>query len=206
MLVIVDYGLGNLASIQNMLKKAKELSVITSDPSIIQKATKIILPGVGSFDTGMKNLRARNLENVLTEKVLHEKVPTLGICLGMQMFTNRSEEGTEKGLGWIDAEAIRFQLPEGKLKIPHMGWADLQLKKESFIFRGMEDEKRFYFVHSFHVRCNDPADVLATTHYGYDFDSAIAHENIVGVQFHPEKSHRFGLGVLKNFAQLESNA
>ena len=201
MLVIVDYGLGNLSSIQNMLKKAKVNSLISSDRNVIQQATKIILPGVGAFDSGMKNLRERNLESILNQKALVEKVPVLGICLGLQMFSLGSEEGSEKGLGWIDAQTIRFQLKDEKLKIPHMGWADISQKKENPVFNGMTGEMRFYFVHSFHVRCNDPADVLATAWHGYDFDCAVAHENIVGVQFHPEKSHRFGLAVLKNFAE-----
>ena len=204
MIAIVNIGMGNLGSILNMLEKIKVKSIISSDVNDILKAEKIILPGVGSFDNAMKNLTDMNLVPLLNERVLKDKIPILGICLGIQLFTRQSEEGILPGLGWIDAATARFRFDgeNAKLKVPHMGWNTVKPKHDSSLFSGLLQEPRFYFVHSYHIVCNNDQDVLATTHYGYDFVSSIESGNIYGTQFHPEKSHRFGMKVLKNFAEI----
>lgn len=202
MLIIVDYGLGNLGSIKNMLKKIGVESEITSDSEKISTASKLILPGVGAFDNGMTNLKEAGLIDVLNKKVLDEKTPILGICLGMQLMTNSSEEGSEKGLGWINAETKKFDFSgtEKKYPVPHMGWEYVKPKKASRLFENMYEEPRFYFVHSYFVSVNNPEDALLETNYGFDYVSGFEKGNIVGVQFHPEKSHKFGMVLLKNFA------
>ena len=204
MIVIVDYGMGNLGSIQNMLKRIRADALISSDISEIEKADKLILPGVGSFDNAMKNLNNLGLTRILNKKVIKDKTPTLGICLGIQLFTERSEEGNLPGLGWIDAETIRFRFDKNQtnLKIPHMRWNTVKIRQESFLFKDMHKDARFYFVHSYHVVCNNGQDILSMTCHRYDFASAIQKENIIGVQFHPEKSHKFGMKILQNFAEL----
>jgi len=202
MITIVDYGIGNLGSIQNMFKRIKVESVVTGDIDKIVAAKKILLPGVGAFDAAMQKINESGLKKVLDEKAMVEKVPVLGICLGMQLLTKSSEEGKLPGLGWIDAKTIRFQFADHSLKVPHMGWNLVYKKKESSLIKDLPGEPRFYFVHSYHVKCSNPSDVLTTTHYGIDFDSIIQHQNIYGAQFHPEKSHKFGMTLLQNFAQL----
>ncbi len=202
MIVILDYGMGNLGSIQNMLKRVgAPAAKISSDPKDIEQAEKLILPGVGSFDTGMQRLRETGLIGLLNEKVLKAKTPTLGVCLGMQLITKISEEGELPGLGWIDAETIRFRFDSKQtgLKVPHMGWNTVNIKREGILFKGMEPSPRFYFVHSFHVVSHNPEDVLGTTEYGYEFASALQHGHIMAAQFHPEKSHKFGMKLYKNF-------
>lgn len=203
LIVIVDYGMGNLGSIRNMLRKIGAPSLVSSDPAEIEKADKLILPGVGSFDAGMRNLADRGLVAPLAEMVAARRTPILGICLGMQLMGKRSEEGVRPGLGWIDAEVIRFHPPPaaGRLKVPHMGWNTLEPRKDCLLFRGAGPELRFYFVHSYHVVCRDPSDVAATTPHGVDFVSAFQRGNLYGVQFHPEKSHRFGMALLRNFSE-----
>lgn len=204
MIVIVDYGMGNLGSVSNMLKKAGAKAVITSDVEVIEQADKLILPGVGSFDNGMQNLNERNLIPVLNKKILQDRTPILGLCLGMQLFSQFSEEGKLPGLGWLDAKTVRFNFTDGQAspKIPHMGWNTIQVCQTHPLFREMNRDTRFYFVHSYHIVCTNPQNVLSTTDYGYSFTSAIFNNNILGVQFHPEKSHKFGLGLLKNFIEL----
>ena len=207
MIAIVDYGMGNLGSIRNMLSRIGVESQITSDEALIERAEKIILPGVGAFDLAMQNLRQRNLLDVLNNKVLAQKVPTLGICLGMQLMSNESEEGREKGLGWVDARTVRLAFPNDGItrRLPHMGWSAITVRQPSQILETSDGESRYYFVHSYHVRCDDPSTVLATTEYGgVEFHSAIINENILGVQFHPEKSHRYGLRLLENFANMNA--
>ncbi len=202
MITIIDYDMGNPGSIANMIKNIGYESTITHDVEIIKQAKKIILPGVGSFDKGVENIRNLNLWDVLNYMVTAEKIPILGICLGMQLMTKKSEEGQQQGFRWIDAETIRFRFDNNKLKIPHMGWNTIKIKKNSRIFKNMEGkENRFYFVHSYNVICRNEEDILATTFYGYDFVSAFERENIIGVQFHPEKSHKYGLSLLKNFLE-----
>lgn len=204
MITIIDYGMGNLGSIVNMLKKIGAEAQLSSDVSVIAAAEKLILPGVGAFDNGMQNLNKIGLIEVLTDKVLRRQTPILGICLGLQLFTRRSEEGNLPGLGWIDAETIRFQFPPGRnnLKIPHMGWNEIIAKRDNPLLAGFDDLPRFYFVHSYHVVCRNADDVLATSRYGLEFTAAVRHQNIWGTQFHPEKSHKFGLRVMQNFVEM----
>ncbi|MNJ82789.1 Imidazole glycerol phosphate synthase subunit HisH 1 [compost metagenome] len=201
MVVIVDYGLGNPGSIKNMLRKIGTDSVISSDHQVILTAEKLILPGVGAFDQGMKNLEERGLIPLLNQKVLTEKTPVLGICLGMQLFTRKSEEGTLAGLGWIDAETIRFEPSETEKKfpVPHMGWEYVSGKKDSLLLNEMYEEPKFYFGHSYYVKCSNRDEVILTSHYIHEFDSALQKEKILGVQFHPEKSHKYGMKLLSNF-------
>jgi glutamine amidotransferase len=201
MIGIVDCGLGNLASIANMLWRAGYEASISSEPQALLSARKLILPGVGAFDTAMRNLRERGLAEFLEQRVLRDGVPLLAICLGMQLLSRRSEEGLLPGLGWIDAETVRFQSDERHpLRIPHLGWNEIVPAQSHPILDGLPPEPRFYFVHSYHVRCNDPKNVLATATYGAEFCAAVCRDHIVGTQFHPEKSHRFGLQLLSNFA------
>lgn len=202
MITIVDYGMGNLGSIQNMFKRIKVESEITGDIGKISAAEKVLLPGVGAFDAAMQRINESGLKEVLDKKATEEKVPILGICLGMQLLTKSSEEGKLHGLGWIDAKTVRFQFADNTLKVPHMGWNLVQKKNESPLIQDLPKDPRFYFVHSFYVQCNNPSNVLTTTHYGTDFHSIVQHENIYGAQFHPEKSHKFGMKLLENFAQL----
>ena len=200
MITIIDYKTGNLGSIQNILKRIGEESKVTSDKYDIARATKLILPGVGAFDTGMKNLTKLDLVSILNEKVLDEKIPVLGICLGMQLLSKGSEEGSVPGLGWINGEAMRFNfINSTEYKIPHMGWNFVHQHKKSNLFDNMFSDARFYFVHSFYFKANDPSDVLTSTTYEIEFTSAVEKANIIGVQFHPEKSHKFGMKLLKNF-------
>lgn len=202
MIVIVDYGCGNLNSIKNMLRKIGHAAKITSSADEIENASKIILPGVGSFDTGMKNLRENNLFAILEKKALKDKIPFLGICLGMQLMTKGSEEGILPGLGWFDSTTKRFTSSNNsKLKIPNMGWNDISVKKENKLFSGIE-LPRFYFVHSYFVQSNHSTDILATAEYGMEYTCAFSKENLFGVQFHPEKSHKYGMKLLTNFALI----
>ncbi len=204
MIHIIDYGTGNISSIQNMLKKIGVDSIISSNPKEISGAKKIILPGVGSFDTGMKLLNERGWVETLNEKVLNEKITVLGVCLGLQLMCIQSDEGKSKGLGWIDAEVIRFNPGKAaeQIRVPHMGWNSVEeLKTVTLI--DSKTEQRFYFVHAYHI-ANVPNEIgWLKTHYGYDFVSGIQKENIYGVQFHPEKSHRYGMELYKNFAELK---
>jgi glutamine amidotransferase len=202
MIGIIDYGIGNLGSIQNMFKKIGAKSQITSDIHEIGKASKLILPGVGAFDTAMEKLEYSGFIPLLREKVLELNTPILGICLGMQLFFNQSEEGTLRGLSWIDGEVQKFRFEKYEhLKIPHMSWNYIEIKKNDRILSGLTNESRFYFIHSYHVVCNQEEDILTTTHYGYEFPSGVRRQNVMGVQFHPEKSHKFGMRLLKNFAE-----
>lgn len=203
MIVIIDYGMGNIGSIVNMIKKAGGESRVSGLHEEIEAAQKLILPGVGAFDHGMKNLEELGLKELLTRKVLDEKVPILGVCLGMQLFTASSEEGSLPGLGWVDAKCCRFRFSEEKkLRIPHMGWNTVEIRKQSPLFSNMYEEAAFYFVHSYHVVCHQESDVLTSTSYGYPFVSSLQHENIFATQFHPEKSHKYGLQIMKNFVAL----
>jgi imidazole glycerol-phosphate synthase subunit HisH len=200
--VIINYGVGNIGSIANMLRKIGVPSVITSDPAEIRKAEKLILCGIGAFDDGMSKLESLGIVEVLKEKVLEEKTPVLGICLGMQLFTNGSEEGNKPGLGFVDAYTRRFNFKEQNdktLRIPHMGWNDVKVSKASRLFQNMHEEPRFYFVHSYHVQMENREDELLSTFYGFPFTAAFEKDNIIGVQFHPEKSHKFGIRLYENF-------
>jgi glutamine amidotransferase len=204
MITIVDYGTGNLFSIQNMFRKIGADAVIESDCSAISNASKLVLPGIGAFDTCAKKLQHSGLREELQKKVIEDKTPVLGICVGMQLMMADSEEGELKGLGWINGRTIKFkqhQLPAG-YKIPHMGWANVDLNKPSRLLEDMYEEPRFYFAHSYHVVPEDVKDVLMYSTYGYRFAAALESNNIMAVQFHPEKSHKFGMRLLKNFVNL----
>ncbi|RYD86511.1 MAG: imidazole glycerol phosphate synthase subunit HisH [Sphingobacteriales bacterium] len=204
MIAIIDYGIGNLLSVKNMLKKAGVSdAVITGDPGDVQRADRIILPGVGHFDYGMRKLKASPVYETLQQKALEEKVPVLGICLGAQLLTNGSEEGADPGLGWIDADTVRFEVDQfaERLPIPHMGWSEVDYAPHP-LFAGMHEEPRFYFVHSYYLKPKRDEDKLCMASYGHPFAAGIQHGNIMGVQFHPEKSHKFGLKLLENFARL----
>ncbi len=204
MIVIVNYGVGNLGSIANMLKKIGTPCSISADPAQILAAQKLILPGVGAFDNGMNQLKSNKLIEALNKRVLDEHTPILGICLGMQLFCNRSEEGSQPGLGWIDADVRRFNFSDHseKLRVPHMGWNEVAGARSHPLFDKPEEPWCFYFVHTYHVSCNNSENVLGTTHYGYSFASAVVRGNIMGVQFHPEKSHSFGMRLLKRFSDF----
>lgn len=203
MIAIINYGLGNLTSILNMHKRLGIDAVITNDPGELQKADKLILPGVGHFDKGMQNLQQNGLRALLDKMVLQEKKYMLGICLGAQLMTRSSEEGMEKGLGWLPADTIRFKFDDNSsLKVPHMGWTDLNVRKDSPIWQNLPAEPRFYFVHTYHFKFDDTINVTGSAVYGYDFVCAFQKENILGVQFHPEKSHKYGMKLLENFSKL----
>lgn len=197
-----------------MLRKIGAEAKLSNDRNVILGAGKLVLPGVGSFDTGMKNLAQLGLIPLLNEVVIGKRTPILGICLGMQLLGKSSGEGALPGLGWIDFRNERFTFGEntpgsdtagghrGALKIPHMGWNNIIIRRDSALFAGLTEDSRFYFVHSYHAVCEKSENVQAETNYGYDFASIVGQENIYGVQFHPEKSHKFGMRLLKNFAEL----
>lgn len=201
MIHIIDYGAGNIGSIVNMLKKAGSESKITSNPDEIMRAAKLVLPGVGNFDYGMKKLNDSGLVRSLNKKVLIDKCPILGICLGAQLMTNSSEEGREKGLGWFNAEVVKFDSRLG-IRIPHMGWNNVVSKKHTPLNENFVEELKYYFVHSYFIKSNEEQDVLFKTTYGEEFVSALNKNNIYAVQFHPEKSHKFGLNLFQNFVKL----
>ena len=201
MVGIINYGLGNLGSIQNMLKVIGEKSIISSDPEELDKCDRYILPGVGAFDAGMKKLNESGLDVYIKEKANNEKKLILGICLGMQLLGRKSEEGTLPGLGLIPFDNIRFRLDDTDLKVPHMGWDIVDFKQDNPLLRGLKGTQRYYFVHSYHAQCDDEKNVLMTCDYGYEFAASVVKDNIMGVQFHPEKSHDFGMALLTNFVR-----
>lgn len=202
MIVIVDYGLGNVGSVRNMLASAGIEAVVSGAPDVLGEASKLILPGIGHFRHGMDSLRARRLIDVLEQRVLGARVPILGICLGAQLFGRTSEEGHQPGLNWLPMETVAFDRSRiGQVRVPHMGWTDTECRDEG-LFAGLGGRARFYYVHSFHFRCDDPSLVICTAEHGYRFAAGVAQGNIFGVQFHPEKSHVFGRQLLKNFAAV----
>lgn len=202
MLVIIDYDAGNIGSLRNMLKKLGQDTHLTSDIQDINKATKLILPGVGSFDYGMRKLHELGIIETLNKKK-EEGTPILGICLGAQLMCNSSEEGGMEGLKWVNAKVIKFpnQVNNKKLLVPHMGWDKVNASKQSRLFAELTSESRFYFVHSYYIQCASEEDILAQNKNGVIFDSAFERDNTVGVQFHPEKSHKFGKQLLENFIE-----
>jgi len=203
MTVIVDYGAGNIASIRNMLRKLGHPAVISADPGEVARAERLILPGVGAFDYGMARLEETGLAEVLTRRVCREGRPLLGICLGAQLLGRRSEEGRRPGLAWIPAETVAFardRLPPG-LRVPHMGWTQVRAEGPSRLMEGLPPEARFYFVHSYHLRLDGETEARLTAEHGYAFPAGVERENLAAVQFHPEKSHRFGMRLLDNFVR-----
>ena len=203
MIVVVDYGMGNLGSVLKSLKRLKVESKVSSSIDDIQNAKKLILPGVGHFSNGMKRLKEYGLIDVLNKKALDDKIPVLGICLGMQLFAKFSEEGDSKGLGWIDANIKKFNVSDKlKWKIPHMGWNSIKIKRNSQILEGIDQNEYFYFVHSYYMQCLNDSDIISSTKYCYEFTSIVQKGNIYGTQFHPEKSHDKGIAILKNFSLI----
>jgi glutamine amidotransferase len=201
-IVIVDYGLGNLHSVLHKVRKAGIRAILSSRVEDVEAAEKLILPGVGSFGAGMEGLHHLGMIPVLNTKVVDMKTPILGICLGMQLFAGWSEESSVGGLGWVDADVRKFRFPGGdSLRIPHVGWNTLSRRKESILLKNIPGNQRFYFTHSYHLCCREQDDIVATTPYGYEFASVIQHGNMYGTQFHPEKSHRRGLDIIRNFAE-----
>lgn len=204
MITVVDYGMGNIGSILNMLKRIGADAAATGRPEEVGAASKLILPGVGAFGQAMANLQASGLDAVLRQRVERDGVPVLGICLGMQLLTESSEEGPADGFGWIPGRTVRFRLTsEDGLKVPHMGWNSVMVTRRNPLIG--EGEQRFYFVHSYHAECADEY-VIGRAHYGYPFPCALQHRNVLGVQFHPEKSHRFGLDLLTRFVEWQGGA
>lgn len=201
---IVDYGQGNLGSIRNMLLRLGAESAITQDPAVIDGATHLILPGVGAFDRGMKAIIDRGLRDVLDRQALDRRIPVLGICLGAQLMTRGSEEGGQSGFGWFQAEARRFRFdpPLAPRPVPNIGWRTTRAERSDTLASGLEDECRFYFVHTYYMVADAPGDVALTSSYGMDFAAGLQKDNLYSAQFHPEKSHRFGMTFLRNFIDV----
>ncbi len=198
MIAIINYGAGNISSVKNMIQRLGYECIVTSSEEELDKAERIILPGVGHFDHGMKNLKETGLIDSLYENVFDKKKPFLGICLGAQLLTKGSEEGSIPGLGWFDAYTKEFKLTGG-FKVPHMGWNYVKYEKASPLFNHEFEDPRYYFVHKYYLSPSNNKDVLATSEYGVSFCSALSKNNIFGVQFHPEKSHKYGMTLLNNF-------
>jgi glutamine amidotransferase len=200
---VVDYGLGNVQAFLNIFHRLNVPARAATSAEDLRGSSKLVLPGVGSFDWAMSRLNASGMRDSLHRMVREEGVPLLGVCVGMQMLCQGSEEGTAAGLGWVDAEVRRFKVGEsaGALPLPHMGWNDVKPTSRQSLFRELGDP-RFYFLHTYYVEAARSGDVLAMTDYGGGFASAIAAENIYGTQFHPEKSHHWGIGLLRNFSEL----
>lgn len=214
MISVIDYGAGNIGSILNMIRKVNGQAKLVSEPEQIAQADKLILPGVGHFDFGMKTLNSSGMVDALHEAVDQKGTPILGICLGAQLMTKSSAEGDLPGLGWFDATVNSFrddwqkmglngtQSDGTRLRTPHMGWNYVSLKKSSNLTENLPENPRFYFVHSYYIKSNQPNDVLFETDYGLPFVSGLQHENKYAVQFHPEKSHKFGLKLFENYLKL----
>ncbi|TNH93354.1 imidazole glycerol phosphate synthase subunit HisH [Aeromonas sobria] len=206
MITIVDYGLGNIKAFANVYKRLNIPTCYASTPEQLQKASRIILPGVGAFDHAMHKLNTSGLRETLDNLVLEKKVPVIGICVGMQMMAHSSEEGISAGLGWINGSVKRFSF-QGELEtinhpLPHMGWNDISPVKVSPLVAHFDEHKRFYFLHSYYFECVNHTDVVATANYGFDYACIVNHENVYGIQCHPEKSHHNGVSLLKNFSEL----
>jgi glutamine amidotransferase len=201
MISVVDYGVANLGSMRNMLRRIGAETELVTTAAAIAKASKVILPGIGAFDAGMEALDTLGLVEPLRRRILGDGVPLLGVCLGVQLLGERSAEGERPGLGLLAAHCERLPADAG-IRVPHMSWAHIEPTRPDPILAGLDETARFYFVHSYHVVCSDPTDVLAVAHYGIPFTAMIRRGNIYGAQFHPEKSHRFGMRLLKNFLEL----
>ena len=204
MMTIINYGLGNIQAFVNVYKRLHIPVVVATNAAELADASKLILPGVGSFDHAMEKLNQSGIREQLTELVVNRKIPVLGVCVGMQMFADGSEEGAQAGLGWVPGQVQEFRAQPGlaELAQPHMGWNDVAPREDIPLFRGLESDARFYFLHSYYYHCADAKHVAATADYGLEFSCAISSENVYGVQFHPEKSHHYGVTLLKNFAEF----
>lgn len=201
-LVVVTFGAGNVGSIPNMLKRVGVAGEVTDDPDVVERADKLILPGVGAFDPAITNLRARGLDEALNRQVLERGTPILGLCLGMQLLAERSEEGAEAGLGWIPGVVRRLDPGNESLRVPQMGWNTARAVRDHPLVRHWADDARFYFAHSYVMTCRDDSDPLALTDYGVEFASIVQRGNVMGTQFHPEKSHRHGMQLLRNYVEM----
>lgn len=200
-IVIIDYGMGNLYSVQKAFNKLGIATIISGDIKQIQNANKLILPGVGHFKNGVRNLKDSGIWDVINEKVLKDKIKILGICLGLQLMCSHSEEGDMTGLGWFDADIVKFKVGNAlKYKVPHMGWNTIIKEKDDAIIESITNDSEFYFVHSYYVKSHDSRDILTTTCFESSFASSLVKDNIYGFQFHPEKSHNSGAQLLRNFA------
>ncbi len=202
-IAIIDYGLCNLDSIARAISECGGDPFVTSDPAELDKARKIILPGVGAFPKAMENLRSAGMDTALDDRVVKGGMPFLGICLGMQLMANGSEEGAKaEGLGWLDAEVVKLKATPAGDRVPHVGWNEVNAREGVTLFDGIKPAADFYFVHSYHVRCNDGSLAISTTPYGGGFVSGVIRDNMMGVQFHPEKSQKLGFRLLANFLEL----
>ncbi|MBP6755422.1 MAG: imidazole glycerol phosphate synthase subunit HisH [Bacteroidia bacterium] len=204
MITIIDYGLGNISAFQNVYKRLDIPTKIAKSVEDLQDVEKIILPGVGAFDYAMSQLNNSGMRERLDELVQKQKIPVIGICVGMQIMGNKSDEGQLEGLKWIDANIRKFDEStiHQRTKLPHMGWNDVYPKNNHPLFEGLEKDAIFYFLHSYYFECKNEEDILANSDYGVQFASAAHHDNIFGIQFHPEKSHQYGEKLLHNFAKL----
>jgi len=203
MISIIDYGLGNILAFSNIYSRLNIPITVARSNSDLKEATKLILPGVGSFDHAIQLLEKSGMKNTINEMVIDKEIPILGICVGMQILAQSSEEGNLPGLGWIEGSVKKFQFNNTLgAYLPHMGWNDVKSRETGSLFKNLEAESRFYFLHSFYFECADSENILATTEYFGEFTCAVRKNNIFGVQFHPEKSHHFGSQLLKNFAEI----
>jgi len=204
MIAIIDYGLGNVRAFANVYHNLNIPVIIAKEGKDLHEATKILLPGVGAFDYAIQRLNDSGMRETLDDLVLNKSIPVLGICVGMQMLARKSEEGVLPGLWWINGEVKKLILPSNSttMRIPHMGWNTIQPLHSNGLFKGLDNESRFYFLHSYYFKCSNPLDAIATTNYEGEFESAVNSNNVYGVQFHPEKSHQWGIRLLENFAKL----
>ncbi len=202
-IVIVNYGMGNLRSVDNKLRRLGVDCLVSADPAVLRRADALVLPGVGHYGRAMERLHRLDLVDLLSERVLNDQIPVLGICLGMQLLMESSEEGDVAGLGWIGGSTIRFRLANRPgLKVPHIGWNSVEAVRAHPLLAGLQPDDPMYFVHSYHVSLTDPADALQRTHYGYEFVSAVQKGHIAGFQYHPEKSQDAGMQLFRNFIHL----
>ncbi len=204
MITIIDYGLGNIQAFVNVYKRLHIPVVVARNSTELDGASKLILPGVGAFDNAMLRLHESGMHDAINDMVMAQKIPVLGVCVGMQMLADSSEEGQLQGLGWVPGKVMAFNSTqqESSLPLPHMGWNDVKPATGTSLFQGLETSARFYFLHSYYFVCDQDENAIATTGYGLDFHCAVAAGSIFGVQFHPEKSHHHGVKLLKNFAEL----
>ncbi|AUF97470.1 imidazole glycerol phosphate synthase subunit HisH [Pseudomonas sp. 02C 26] len=204
MITIIDYGLGNLQAFVNVYKRLHIPVRVASSVEALSGAEKLILPGVGAFDHAMQRFSDSGMRDTVEQLVHRDSVPVLGICVGMQMLADGSDEGVLPGLGWVPGKVRSFRSVAGleTIAMPHMGWNDVAPVNDCPLFKGFEQDARFYFLHSFYFECAQDQHVVARSEYGLDFGCAVAANNVYGVQFHPEKSHHFGVGLLKNFAEI----